>query len=535
VNVPGTLADVLPDPARNRFYVLRQDTNQLLVYDATNYSQLATLRTGNTPTQMAITFDRSQLLIGHDNSQLAYRYDLDSLKLLPPIVFPLGHYPRSIAASANGILAASRVAGPVNMIDRIDLLSQTARTLPSLGAFKNEIHVSTTLLSSPSGANIVAAMPDGNMLLYSASADTFTISRKPFPALRGAFAASDFGYYVVGNYILNGSLVLQGLVGEASSTPSGFSFVDLDGVSTAISSSGSAYVQRINADGPRLPTGLTEAPLAIDSEYPFARTLAALANRTAYVQLTTSGFSILPWNYDAAMAPPVLEKVVSAADLVSPVAPGGLAAVLGSGLSPMTMATPDASLPTILADSCLTLNGQPLPMQFVSPTRINTQVPFLASGRAEMVLHTPSGVSDTLYVNILPTAPAVFRSGAAGPVTDIATVYRTGNGLLVTPSNPVHLEDRLTIYLTGMGKTWPEVEDGEPAPASPLSTALIRPTVTLGGAALPVEYAGLTPGAVGVYQINVIVPFRGVPTGFEIPLTITQGANSTTTAVRVVD
>jgi DNA-binding beta-propeller fold protein YncE len=355
VNVPGTLADVLADPARNRFYVLRQDTNQVLVYDATNYRQLATLRTSNTPTQLAITFDRKELLVGHDNSQLAYRYDLDSLKLLPPIVFPIGHYPRSIAASANGILAASRAAGPPHKIDRVDLLTQTASALPSLGPFKNEVHASTTLLPTPNGANIVAAMPDGNMLLYSASADTFTISRKDFPALKGAFAASDGGYYVVDHYLLNGSLVLQGLVSEASDTATGFAFVDLDGISTGISASGSAYVQRVNADGPRLPAGLAEAPLPIDSDYPFARRLASLANRTAYVQLTTSGFSVLPWNYDAAIAPPVLQTVVSAADLTSPVAPGGLAAVLGSGLSPITMATPDASLPTILADSCLTL------------------------------------------------------------------------------------------------------------------------------------------------------------------------------------
>jgi uncharacterized protein (TIGR03437 family) len=251
--------------------------------------------------------------------------------------------------------------------------------------------------------------------------------------------------------------------------------------------------------------------------------------------LTTSGFSVLPWNYDAAIAPPVLRSVVSAADLTSPVAPGGLAAVLGSGLSPITMASADASLPTILADSCLTLNGVAIPLQFVSPTRINTQLPFGSGGRAELVLHTPNGVSDTLYVNIFPTAPAVFRSGSAGPVSEIATVYRSSNGQLVTTSNPVHMEDRLTIYLTGMGKTWPEVEDGTPAPASPLSETLSPPVVTLGGAALPVEYAGLTPGTVGVYQINVIVPFKGVQTGFEIPLTVTQGGNKTTILVRVVN
>jgi len=40
---------------------------------------------------------------------------------------------------------------------------------------------------------------------------------------------------------------------------------------------------------------------------------------------------------------------------------------------------------------------------------------------------------------------------------------------------------------------------------------------------------------VGVYQINALVPFKGVPLGFDIPLTINQGGSSTTIPVRVVN
>ena len=56
----------------------------------------------------------------------------------------------------------------------------------------------------------------------------------------------------------------------------------------------------------------------------------------------------------------------------------------------------------------------------------------------------------------------------------------------------------------------------------------------LDGAQLPVEFAGLVPGEVGVYQINVQVPFKGVRTGMQIPLTITQGGYTLTLSVRVV-
>ena len=80
-----------------------------------------------------------------------------------------------------------------------------------------------------------------------------------------------------------------------------------------------------------------------------------------------SGFTVLPWNYEAGVAPPVLDRVVNAADFTKPVAPGGLASVFGSQLSPMTLASTDVPLPTVLADSCLTVNGAVVPVIFVSP------------------------------------------------------------------------------------------------------------------------------------------------------------------------
>ena len=135
VDIPGTLTDVLADPDRNRFYVVRQDLNQVLVFDSTTYKQIATLRTATTPTQMAITFDQQYLIVGHDNSQFAYVYDLDTLQPQIPITFPRGHYPRSIAASGKAMLALVRdVAGErPGAIDRIDFLARTATQLPSLG------------------------------------------------------------------------------------------------------------------------------------------------------------------------------------------------------------------------------------------------------------------------------------------------------------------------------------------------------------------------------------------------------------------
>jgi uncharacterized protein (TIGR03437 family) len=518
---------------RDRFYLLRQDRNEVLVYQAGNYNQVATLRTGNTPTQMAITFDQKYLMVGHENSQVAYVFDLDTLEPQPPIKFPLGHYPRSLAASGKGILAASRVAGPVHTIDRVDFLNRTAQTPTSLGVYKNDVHMHTVLEAAPNGSAILAAMPDGNLMLYDANSDSFAISRKDFSSLGGTVAASSLGLYAVGDKLLNDSLVPVTTFDASSGDTYGFAFVDGGGFRIMRAKS-TGMIQRVAlpAGAGLLSTRMVEPALAGNAAAEFIRTLAPLSNRTSIVALTTSGFTILPWNYDAATAPPQIDSVVNAADQKRPVAPGGLISIYGRQLSPVNIATKEIPLPTALGESCLTVNGAPVPVLFVSSTQINAQLPFFADGKVAMVLRTPGGVSDTINLLVQPTAPSVFLTGTAGPETGIPTVFRASNNQLVTASNPIHLDDRITIYLTGMGKTSPAVEAGAP---SPLAEVLVPPTVTLSGVELPVTYAGLVPGQVGVYQINAIVPFRGVPTGFDMPLTITQGGYSTTLPVRVVD
>ncbi len=179
VTVSGTLTDILADPVRSRFYVLRQDLNQVLVYDGTNYSLLATLRTSTTPTQMTMTFDRQYLIVGHDNSQYAYVYNLDTFQQQVPIKFPSGHYPRQIAESGKALLALVRdVTGDApGAVDRIDFAARTATEMPTLGIYKNSVNPSAVLAPAPNGGAILLASPDGNVMLYDANADAFTVSR----------------------------------------------------------------------------------------------------------------------------------------------------------------------------------------------------------------------------------------------------------------------------------------------------------------------------------------------------------------------
>jgi uncharacterized protein (TIGR03437 family) len=537
VDVPGDLVDILADPVRSRFYILQQDKNQVLVFDGATYQQITTLRTATTPTQMAITFDQQYLLIGHDNSQLAYVYDLDSFQQQPSITFPPGHYPRSLAASGQALLALSRNAGAggPGMIDTVDFPSHRATSPPSLGVFVNSVNPGGVLTPSPNGANILVAMPDGNVMLYDASANTFTISRKDLSSLGGPYAASSYSSYVIGNNLFNAALVPVGTLETASGTPSGFAFVSQAGFrTTAPSSSAPGVIERVNSSVTINPTSMAEAPLFPTTAWPFTRTLAPLADQSAVISLTVSGFTVLPWNYDAAVAPPQITSVVNAADGTQPIAPGGLISVYGQQLSPVNIATQQIPLPTALGESCLTVNGAAVPMLFVSSQQINGQLPNNVNGSATMTLYTPGGISNNFYLSILPVAPSVFLTGTAGPLTGLATVYRDDNGQLITPTNPIHPNDIITIYATGMGLTSPLVSAGMPAPANPLPNTVIPASVTLGGVPLNVLYSGLVPGEIGVYQVNASVPW-GVPQGLDIPLVVAQEGYSTALSVRVVD
>jgi uncharacterized protein (TIGR03437 family) len=99
----------------------------------------------------------------------------------------------------------------------------------------------------------------------------------------------------------------------------------------------------------------------------------------------------------------------------------------------------------------------------------------------------------------------------------------------------VHKGDVLVIYLTGLGVTRPPTGTGLPGPTNPLASTQATPQVTLGGVALGLIFSGLAPGEVGVYQINVTVPPKNVPTGNSIPLVISQAGGTTSLSVRVVD
>jgi uncharacterized protein (TIGR03437 family) len=594
VNIPGTLVDLLSDNTRVQYYVLRQDQSKVLVFNGTNNTQIASLRTCPRPMAMAQTLDGNKLLVACDAAHVMDVFDLNALQPLTPVDAQSG-YGQAVAVSNGLILAVMRDgAGGPPYVAAVDLVLNRATKLTSLGVYQNVLSsVNTVLTASPNGSSILLASSDGHTMLYDANVNSFTASRQDFPSLTGAYAASAYGQYVVGSTLLNASLVPTATLDTQSGEPSGFAFVGQQGYLTSATNTVSpGIIEKVNmATGTAIqPTTMVESP-ALANQPPvataglvcttttsgttsqevcqqgltltitncvtgassgsstqtcstttssllppantFTRSLAMLQDGSAFVNLTNSGVTILPPSYAASVQPPQISSVVSAADFKSAAAPGGLITVFGAALSPTNQATTQIPVPTALAQSCLTVNGQPMPLIFVSPTQVNAQMPFQAFGDVVMVVHTPGGVSPNYNLTVAPTAPAVFLSASAGPLTNLPTVVRASTDLLVTDSNPIHLGDMVTLYTTGLGAVTPVIPNGQPGPSNPLASAVAVPSVTLGGANLIVQYAGLAPGEVGVYQINAVVP-PSTPQGLNEPLTITQTNGSQTVFVRVV-
>ena len=553
VDVPGVLTDILPDSARNRYYVVRQDLNQLLIFDGTSNQKVTALRTATTPTMMSLTIDQKYLVVGHDDSELATVYDLDQMQQMPPVVLPFGHFARSIAQSNGDFLTVVRDEGTTCVGGScIDIINFAQLNQPpgfpyraafppiSLGIFGNsgtDISPDAVLGPSPGGSSILIAEPNGTVMLYSAGNNTYQ-GRQDLPALSGAYAASDWNTYVVGNNVFDASLVPIGTMDASYGTTSGFAFTGQSGYRlTALSAAGAGGIQNMTAllGGTVMPTPMTEAPILPSTTRTLTRTVAPLPSAGTVIALTVSGVTVLSANYAAPTAPPAINSVVSAADGSASVAAGGLISVYGSLMSPVNIATSQIPLPTALGQSCLVVNGTPIPLLFVSSGQINAQLPFNMTGSATMSIHAPAGISNNFNFTSQGAAPSIFMSGAAGPETGLATIFRFDNGQLVTPTNPIHYGDTVVIYLTGMGAISPAVDAGLPAPMSPLSWATQAPTLTLGGSPLTLLYAGLVPGYIsGLYQINATVP-SGVTQGLSIPLVIHQGGGSTTLYVRVVN
>jgi uncharacterized protein (TIGR03437 family) len=166
-------------------------------------------------------------------------------------------------------------------------------------------------------------------------------------------------------------------------------------------------------------------------------------------------------------------------------------------------------LPTVMGGVCVTLNNQPLPLMSTAGEQIVAQIPpNLAAGRYPLVVRNlnAGAATNPVQVTVARYAPAVL----VDPQTRQAAVYHS-DGAPVTKDRPAKRDQRLKLFAVGLGATkGGTVVPGRPSPEDP--PAITDPVSVFFGdprwrqAAIAVEWSGLAPGLVGVYQVDLYVP-----------------------------
>ncbi len=226
-------------------------------------------------------------------------------------------------------------------------------------------------------------------------------------------------------------------------------------------------------------------------------------------------------------AKPVISDggVTNAASYAQRISPGALATLWGTfGVSPGATTAP---WPSDFNGVAVSVNGQQAPIYYVSSGQINFQVPWsTAAGTATVTVNVNGGTSNGMSVPVVSAGPGLFFNGSAAIVQD-------QDYSLNGPSNPAAGGSTIIAYLTGSGPVSPPAADGVPAPTDTLVQATSTYSAKIGPADAKVTFAGLTPGYIGLVQMNVVVP-TGLAPG-DYPLTVTidgQTSNSANVSVK---
>ncbi len=229
--------------------------------------------------------------------------------------------------------------------------------------------------------------------------------------------------------------------------------------------------------------------------------------------------------------------VVSAASYApapTPVTAGALVSLFGRNLTASGGAAASLPLPKTLGGASVTVGGFPAGLVVADAVhqQINLQIPWEVQGatQADVVVNSGSMVTPPQTVMLALAAPGLFTmsQNGAGP----GAFLHGADYSVVSAGTPVTAGEVVLLYASGLGAVQTPVADGS-ASAGPDAT-VGTVSVTIGGQAATVQYAGLAPNFAGLYQINVVVP-AGTASGNALLVVTANGVSTTgqaTIAVR---
>ncbi len=213
-------------------------------------------------------------------------------------------------------------------------------------------------------------------------------------------------------------------------------------------------------------------------------------------------------------------------------APGSIVSVFGRNLASGQNFASRLPLDVTLGGATLNVGGVDVPLFFSSDGQINAQLPFelTPNSRPHAVVRVRRDALEAI------TVPETITIAAARPGIFTVNQQGTGQGAildlqgrLVDSTAPAAVGDVVQVFSTGLGATQPAVRSGQAAPGvEPLARVVVPVEARVGGRTARVLFAGLAPGFVGLYQVNVEIP-EGTPANPAVPLTLLQSGVSSNT------
>jgi len=237
---------------------------------------------------------------------------------------------------------------------------------------------------------------------------------------------------------------------------------------------------------------------------------------------------------DGSTAPRLTANAVTNAASFAPgMVAGSLATAFAAGVhdDAGVVVADRVPLPGTLGSVSVSVGGAAAPIYSVSNVagteQVNFQVPFEMAGRssAPVIVTRDGQPSASVDVPLAAVQPGVYTRDGTEAIAVHAADYS-----LADAAHPLRADEYAFVYVSGLGPVANAPATGSGGPASPPATASADVRVTLAGVNCPVQFAGLAPGFVGVYQVNFRVA-AGVAGGLRDLVVRANGVDSP--AVRV--
>ena len=567
------LTDMVQDITRQRLYIANSGLNRVEVFDMRAQRLLAPIKVGQLPRSLALSPDGLTLYVANSGGESISIVDLDALAVIGAVRFPALPFNSNVALITPRLITSTQ-RGPLVMMsngtlwrivgrDAVPRQFNTAVVPPNAQGVQI-LTAPWTMSSSPNGEMSIVLAGNGFSYLYDALLDDFVQSRQvitttPITGYYGPIAAGPRGqYFLVNGLVLNQALTPTSNAGTTPGTPprpglpandvvrpvaavaaigatqfARFAQPSIANANAVITDNGTIEIVDVNTGAVLRTATPLERPLSTPTGNQRAnidgRTMAVDPSGTNAYVLTTSGLSIVSLAPPTQAARPSVNPggAVNLASYTPEFAQGGLFSIFGRNLGDAASFS-STPLPTVLGNSCVTLNNQPLPLLLMSDGQINAQIPpTLAPGTYPMVIRNLNRLTSSVTTNLRVTkyAPAVF----VDPVSQLPAILHP-DGTPVSKDRPAQRDKRLTLYAIGLGPTTGgRVTTGMPSPADPLAETdevkVYFGDPTIRGTEMIVEWSGLVPGYIGLYQINLMVPGARWK-GQDLPVTVRIGGVS---------